>query len=256
MNRIEKLKNYPIWIGIGIMIFLMLLLVGGFGFDFGYFPGNQQSIQGTGKLVEKELLIEMVNKVVLKIDAELILSQGDVQKASITAQQNILEVIIVEAKDGELIIRSDYRFRDSKPVKINLELSSLKSLISKGSSKIITKNKMTSQDLFIGLFGSSEVEMELDVKQLMTRISGSGDISYQGIATRHILKISGSGDVQSKNLKTRNTDVSISGSGDVDLYADNNLDVRISGSGDVVYMGDAEVSAKISGSGSVNKRKF
>ena len=65
------------------------------------------------------------------------------------------------------------------------------------------------------------------------------------------IRISGSGDFRGQDLSTTSTSVVVSGSGDVDVRAEDELDVMISGSGSVRYGGDPSISKVVSGSGSV-----
>ena len=66
------------------------------------------------------------------------------------------------------------------------------------------------------------------------------------------MRISGSGDIEALDMKTKRCDISISGSGDAEVWATDEIKASISGSRDIKYKGDApKVHARASGSGDV-----
>ncbi len=54
-------------------------------------------------------------------------------------------------------------------------------------------------------------------------------------------------------LTAREAQVAVSGSGDVDVRADQRLDVDVDGSGDVRYHGDPELTREVDGSGDLSR---
>ena len=66
--------------------------------------------------------------------------------------------------------------------------------------------------------------------------------------------ISGSGDVKATELDAAEVNVTISGSGDAQVHAEQSIVVSIAGSGDVSYSGSPAVSQAVAGWGSVRKR--
>jgi hypothetical protein len=93
----------------------------------------------------------------------------------------------------------------------------------------------------------------VDVEELKTVISGSGNTNLKGTAKVHNTIVSGSASVKAFELSTERTDITISGSGRAEVDASQELDVTITGSGVVYYTGDASVSQTVSGSGRVVK---
>jgi hypothetical protein len=59
--------------------------------------------------------------------------------------------------------------------------------------------------------------------------------------------------VDADGLRAAEVDVSIEGSGDVEVHATRRLAVSIEGSGSVSYAGDPEVTQRIEGSGDVRR---
>ncbi len=77
------------------------------------------------------------------------------------------------------------------------------------------------------------------------------NISLFGSPPVQEIDIDGSADIDNFDILSEQVDVSISGSGNVQVTAIERLDVRIRGSGDVLYRGDPELTSSFSGSGRV-----
>jgi len=81
-------------------------------------------------------------------------------------------------------------------------------------------------------------------------IGGSGSINVKDLGTCNV-RISGSGDVATEDVRER-LEVAISGSGDVACAHVRNVSVRIAGSGDLAVMNlDGSLEATIAGSGDI-----
>jgi hypothetical protein len=122
-----------------------------------------------------------------------------------------------------------------------------------GSGDITLKGSCNSFDSDVS--GSGKVDATLQAKGVAAfEVSGSGRISAKGSADLAKASISGSGKVLAADLEVNRCDVSITGSGDVEINVKKELDARITGSGTVSYKGNPDkVNANASGSGKVSK---
>lgn len=86
-------------------------------------------------------------------------------------------------------------------------------------------------------------------------ISGSGNVEAEGSLSKLDVSISGSGSARMEGLVVEDAEIKISGSGSALLDVRNSLGVRVSGSGSVRYLTPPkEIDTAISGSGSVRRR--
>ncbi len=108
----------------------------------------------------------------------------------------------------------------------------------------------------LSLSGSGDVSATgVDAPKLDVSLSGSGQIEVAGRVDALTATISGSGDLQLQELVAASAVVRISGSGDAHVHATQRLDAHVSGSGDVRYRGAAQVDARVSGSGAVTSER-
>jgi hypothetical protein len=80
-------------------------------------------------------------------------------------------------------------------------------------------------------------------------IAGSGDILAAGKAGKASLSTAGSGEIRAGGLETGSVNVSVMGSGDVQVRASQSADVNIMGSGDVHVAGTSNCKVHKAGSG-------
>lgn len=98
--------------------------------------------------------------------------------------------------------------------------------------------------------GSGSIKGDgIETDQLEVSVGGSGNVELEGAATRQTIDIAGSGRYKGGDLRSETADVSIAGSGKATVWATDGLDVSIAGSGTVEYYGSPTVNFSSSGSG-------
>jgi len=217
---------------------------------------NKGSISGEGEVVTQEITLDALTGVNLGFSGNVILTQGSPQKIVMEGQQNILDNIKREVKNGTWNIVFDKSVHNAKDVTVRITMSTLKELGLGGSGSIKSTGKFTGLgDLDINLSGSGNITFEYEAQETDLNLSGSGEVDLAGSSKSLEIGISGSGEVDAPKLTTDDCEIHISGSGDASVHANQNLETHISGSGDVEYSGSASVTTRISGSGSVSKIK-
>lgn len=121
--------------------------------------------------------------------------------------------------------------------------------------KLPLKLTLTAKSLdAIAVAGSGDVRApSLNVPKLNVSIAGSGDVNLTGRAETLEVSINGAGDVKAGRFEAERVNVSIAGSGEALVWASRALQASIAGSGDVRYIGEATVQQSIAGSGRVRR---
>ena len=177
---------------------------------------------------------------------------------SITGEENLMDYIITEVKEGKLILKTEKGVNlqpsHRNGIKIIIPVEHINAVYLSGSGDITSEKTLTSDTFKATISGSGDISLDLSVKELKTSISGSGDIELTGSTDIFDLSISGSGDIDAFRLAANNVEVSVSGSGDIDVTANKSIKARVSGSGDITYKGNPEkIDTKSSGSGDISK---
>jgi hypothetical protein len=211
------------------------------------------SVRGTGPTQSEIRTLNGFDRLELKINAEVIVSQGSPQQVRVEAQRNILDVLETELSGDKLEIEyGRVNVRDHDPVRIYVTVPTLRELEVSGSGKARSAAPWTATSFQASVTGSGELNLNFaQVDALRTKVSGSGEAKLSGNAPSHNINISGSGRVSAYDLTTLDTYVSISGSGRSYVRAARTLNADITGSGSVYYLGNPTVSSRITGSGRV-----
>ena len=80
---------------------------------------------------------------------------------------------------------------------------------------------------------------------------GTSNISLSGSAANLTMQNDGSGRISGFGFLSEDCNISLIGSGDVELSCNTTLTVKIDGSGDVFYKGAPSVNSEIKGSGEI-----
>lgn len=198
----------------------------------------QNKRKDNGSLITKERSIENFDalKVAGSFDVELTSSKKNL--LSIYADENLIDDIITEVKNGTLIIRSKknsyFKTSNWKSIKIKVPLVALTSAQLSGSVKIHSQEIVQSN-------------------RLNTSLSGSGKIQIKEKAQVVAAKLSGSGSIRLQEVKAKDAEATLAGSGSIYLSCSNDLDATVAGSGRIRYFGEpgGKIHTKVAGSGSI-----
>ncbi|QEC40366.1 head GIN domain-containing protein [Pseudobacter ginsenosidimutans] len=218
------------------------------------FVGGKK-VRGKGEVRTESRSVTQFSGVSTSGSFDIYVSSGP-QEVKIEAEDNLLEYIETYINDGVLRIRTKdgFSLRPTKNVKVFVTNPTFNKIHSSGSGNIIGQNKIISNDkLDLSVSGSADINLEVDAPEVESEISGSGNTDLKGATKKFETKISGSGNVRALDLMSEETEVKITGSGDVSVFASVKLTVRVTGSGDVRYKGNATVDSKITGGGGVTK---
>lgn len=189
---------------------------------------------------------------------DVFITMGSKESLKLDGDQDLINEIETKVEDGTLKIRfknnkNMWKWNNKGKVTVYVTAKSLNNLSLSGSGDMEVKGAIKGENLDTKVSGSGNMVFTVNVNDFMGAISGSGKITANGSAGSSEIAVSGSGDFNGKNLKTEETDIRVSGSGNVTIHADKTLNAKVSGSGNVRYGGSAEVSISKSGSGSISK---
>lgn len=196
------------------------------------------------------------------VSGKLYIQQGKEYKLELEGDEDVLEEIETEVRDGILRIRDKRRWGWSWSTKQKITawvtLPEVEEISVSGSGKIENESPIRADELELSVSGSGFIELdELSCDRMEVSISGSGRLALAGKQALDAMdiSISGSGNVHSEDLEAEELSVSVSGSGNCYVSVSQKLRARISGSGSVYYQGRPEyVDAKTSGSGKIRSR--
>ncbi|NNJ89191.1 MAG: DUF2807 domain-containing protein [Eudoraea sp.] len=219
-----------------------------------------KKIKGNGKVVTLERTTGDYDAVAVSGWFDVQLVEGSEGTISLKGEENLLEYIITEVKNGKLVVKpekgvnlqpSSWR---SGGISVTIPVEEINALSMSGSGDLVGNVVLKGGDFKTSMSGSGDMSIDLDVQDLQVTVSGSGDMELNGSADNLEVQISGSGDVHAYGLSADNVSAIVSGSADIEVTANESLKARVSGSGDISYRGNpAKIDSKASGSGDISK---
>lgn len=240
------------WIKSTLLLFSLFTII-----SFSAFAGWNCK-EGKEKVTTKKITLENFTSVNFNLPGDLILKQVNEaapKTLEVSINDDLHQYITTEIKDGQLIIAADPCIKSDDEMIFTLIVANLEKITVNGSGDVASEKPIKAEKLKLNINGSGDMELELEVAELKTNINGSGDIEVKGTCGNLSANINGSGDFEGEKFETKDADISIQGSGDVNLRVTGNLKATILGSGDVTYSGKpTNVQSNIIGSGDINGR--
>tara|TARA_R110001583_G_C5641885_1_gene407914 strand:- start:50 stop:784 length:735 start_codon:yes stop_codon:yes gene_type:complete len=218
-----------------------------------------RTIKGNGNNVTIERNTGNYDGVAVSGWFDVDLVSGNEGEITLQGEENLLEYIITEVKDGKLVIKTKkgVNLKTSSwksEIRITVPVESINTVSMSGSGDIVGKTTIKTDKFTTSMSGSGDITLDIDTGSISANMSGSGDINLSGNTTDFDATISGSGDIEAYDLEADNVNATISGSADIQVTAKKSIKARVSGSGDISYRGNPEkVDTKTSGSGDISK---
>ena len=154
-------------------------------------------------------------------------------------------------EDGSLGIMRENNSWSGSAATITVTMPPPEDITVAGSGTVIAPGM--ARDAEISIAGSGTLRVErIAADSLDLTIAGSGDVEIASGTVRELeISVMGSGDADLLGVKADSADVTIAGSGDAAFASDGDVDVSIMGSGDVTVRGNANCTVETHGSGTV-----
>lgn len=189
--------------------------------------------------------------------ARVTLVQGDKDQVFVAGDADVQRDIDVQLNDRQLVVRPSggWKFWSASRINVFIEMRQLKQLTISGASDLLAPGPLNLDRLRLFISGAGQARLEqLQARELVFVISGSGDGQLAGQVNNVVLQISGKGKVVADRLQAKRARVNVSGLGNVVLWATDELAANISGVGSIDYFGQPQVLRSLSGMGTITAR--
>lgn len=237
-----------------------------------------QSISGNGNIQSQNRDVSGYDKIEISGGIDLVLKQGDTEGIVLKGDENLLEHIITEVKDGKLKIYHKKSFKNFDDVTAYVSVKQLNELSAAGGVNVSAQSPITANDFEYSLSGGVNMKIELNVvnltgaqsggvdvelktsaknismnasggcdvdlepinaDELNVVASGGVDFTVSGAVTNLKLETSGGCDVNADNLLVKNAKLELSGSCDAKVNVEEKINIDASGGCDVYLKGKA-----------------
>lgn len=215
-----------------------------------------KTVRGNGNLTTEQRNVSNTDRIKSMGNFDIDIIQGSSPSLKIDADENLMQYIVTENRDGRLVIRAreGYNLSSNNKIKVTVTTSKLEEVEVNGSGNVNGTGKFSGADhLKVSVAGTGNINLAVNSPEVESHIAGTGNIILSGETKKSSIQIAGVGDYKAENLMSENVDVHIAGSGNARVYAESSLSVNIAGSGDVYYKGNASVKQSVAGSGKISK---
>jgi len=233
-----------------ILITLFLaLFVSSCAFDVNFGNGKK----GNGVVVEESRNVsEDFTSIHASEGIDVFVTQNDAFKISVEADENIIDLIGTDVKNGRLKIHAIENIgRATK--KVYVSLPDVTALESSSGADLIAQNLIESERIELDASSGSEIQVELSAREVTADASSGADIKVSGTTQVLYADASSGSDIRAKNLFTKQCTADASSGADISVNVSESLIADASSGADISYTGDATVQTKKSVSGSVHK---
>ena len=211
---------------------------------------------GSGNMVSRVEDVASFNKISVSGAFYVEVLPGDAeQRVQVTADDNIMEDVLVSVKNGELKIkmRSGVNYNNVYP-KVIINIPSLEKISTSASAKVQVKNTLKwSGKIQFKTSSAGTIIADVDAPSIYADASSGSTIELSGRTKNYNVQGSSGSSVKAAELLSENTDVQVSSGASASVHASVSLKAEASSGGSVDYKGGASVSAKESSGGSISK---
>lgn len=228
---------------------VLALILSSCNFDINFGTGEK----GNGVIVEETREITGdFTEVASSEGLEVFVTQGPNFDISVEADENIIDLIGTDIKNGKLKIHSIENIgRATK--KVYVTMPNITSLKASSGAHLTTENKIQSDKLEVDASSGAIINATVVVTNMEIDASSGANISLEGSAKEVYVDASSGANIRAKDLSTLVANADASSGANISIDVTDNLTAEASSGGNISYKGDPTVQKNKSVSGSVHK---
>ncbi|WP_276498360.1 head GIN domain-containing protein [Pontibacter litorisediminis] len=212
-----------------------------------------QSIKGSGEVKSQSRSVSNIRGIEVSGGFVVEVTQGSNEGVRLEAQENLLDNIKTEVRNGILHIYNDKGISTSKSMKAFVTLQNMESINISGGVKVIGNSSFKAPVLKLDMSGGSNVKLTIATDQVKGNLSGASKVELLGKAGEVNMQLSGASKMEASELEAKQVYVQASGASSVKVYAQEALDINASGASAVYYKGSPSITSNVSSAARVGK---
>jgi hypothetical protein len=216
---------------------------------------SAQGVRGNGNVVTDSRSVGSFDGLIIKGACDVIISEGSSSRVRLKTDENLQEVVDIYVKEGNLIVENKESIKKSTEMTLYVSADRLSLIKVSGAANIEARDEIGGNELDIIISGAVDANLDLDVSCIHVSCSGAATLNLSGRSGCANYKIDGAATVKAYDLRTDKVKITVSGTGNAELHADENLDVAISGMASINYKGNARLTKNMRGMGSIQRQE-
>lgn len=209
--------------------------------------------RGNGVVVDETRTVsESFTAVSASEGLDVYVEQGDDFDIRVEADENVIELIGTDIKDGKLRIHAIENIgRATKNVFVNLP--EITALSSSSGADLTGRGMIEADKVRLDASSGADLRVEIAADEIEADCSSGADIRLSGRANLFYADASSGSDIKAEELQAEVCNAKASSGADIRVFVTRTLTADASSGADIRYGGDPSVETRKSASGSVAK---
>jgi len=207
---------------------------------------DKDRIEGSGNVITKDISVNSFDELDASGVFNLQLSQGDKETLRIEADDNLMDLFIVENEGSTLTIKmkKNSNFNSKKQLKVYVTFKTLKSMNLGMVGGTSSDEKLKFADLKLKNQSVGSVSLNMTLQTLNMENQSVGSVKLEGSAENAVVKNNSVGSINAGNFVVQKMDIENNGVGSATVNAEKELKYSDSFLGKVSNRGNATVKKK------------
>ena len=190
--------------------------------------------------------VQDFNAIKVSAGIDLYLKMGDVEEVKVVAEDDIIDKVITEVKDGTLKIYMKQNngwnnWRNVKTRKVYVRVNELVKLHASSGSSVQSDNTLSGEMLEVKASSGSDVNLDIHYKNFSVDTSSGSDARISGKTKNLEAEASSGSDIKAQELESVICKVRVSSGSDAIVSVSEELYAKASSGGDVRYYGNPQI---------------
>ncbi|HSH20948.1 MAG TPA: head GIN domain-containing protein [Draconibacterium sp.] len=186
------------------------------------------------------------NSIKVSAGIDLYLKMGDSEEVKVIADENIIDKVITEVKDGTLKIYMKQNngwgnWGNVKSRKVYVSVKELTQLHASSGSDVKSENTLTGETLKVNVSSGSDVTLDVHYKNFSVDTSSGSDARISGKTKNLEAEASSGSDIKAQDLESVICKVRVSSGSDATVNVSEEIYAKASSGGDVRYYGNPQI---------------
>jgi hypothetical protein len=207
---------------------------------------DKDRIEGSGNVITKDISVKSFDELDASGVFNLQLSQGDKETLRIEADDNLMDLFIVENQGSTLTIKmkKNSNFNSKKQLKVYVTFKTLKSMNLGMVGGTSSDEKLKFADLKLKNQSVGSVSLNMTLQTLNMENQSVGSVKLEGSAENAVVRNNSVGSINAGNFVVQKMDIENNGVGSATVNAEKELKYSDSFLGKVSNRGNATVKKK------------
>jgi len=211
-------------------------------------------IRGNGNVVSEDREISSdFDAIKVQQGINLYLTQGNSTELNVEADENILDLLLTEVKNGELKVYFEKNVYRAKERNVYLTTKEISKIRTSSGASVKSENTLQSTTLDLDSSSGSSIKIHVNATEVTSECSSGADIDIFGKAETFSAKASSGSSIDADKLEAIDVYARVSSGASIDVNVTGNLTAKASSGGDIDFEGNpAHVNKDTSSGGSVS----